>query len=563
MPSFCPGVAPRVTLDEKPKMTWLIAEKMRILFSFSLWLALLPVCTVLCPMKVCFCLCELMLGRMKDFLFIFGRSTRFCFVFAASGRFTLCVNPLLFESIERLCDVVETLAAMRQECWRLVFDCGQYNMESMIVRWCGTGVMVLLWLGQTLVLLATMRYLVFLCLLMVYINLLPWCLMCYVVLIRCVLDPMCRKMWQAIWQFVFEVMLILEGGKGTVNCLLHFALTLSIEKWQNFMVIFVSIENTWAKRCESGRRQMDFLMILAVILLNCASVAVDWNALHGIRIGEASHPGPFSVLDDVLMSLMSPQEEVLNSCNFIPLWNFQHGNDSYNNTCFIAVVINLRGLVPAVTQRLALHNLTWKQTILKIREEWNQKYAYTQQHRGQDDAAELLGDLMWEDPACKWVCTRTTIFHKCKHSTKTQLHLPMLVLSLPEEKGSVHVSHLMQKYLEPEFLSDLRHEDGFCDMGNQEGEARLSFDGVQPDICILRIKRYTHRLERREDHVFPDSRLDVCGTVYSLRAILEHKGRSANSGHYIMYLRNQQGWEKRDDACCTAVGTVDGMNEIE
>ena len=121
----------------------------------------------------------------------------------------------------------------------------------------------------------------------------------------------------------------------------------------------------------------------------------------------------------------------------------------------------------------------------------------------------------------------------------------------------------MKKYLEPEFLCDLKHDDVLCGVCGQEGEATLSFDGVQPDICVLRINRYTQGLERREDHVFPDSRLDVCGTVYSLRAILEHKGRNANSGHYIMYLRNQQGWEKRDDACCTAVGTVDGMNEIE
>ena len=95
------------------------------------------------------------------------------------------------------------------------------------------------------------------------------------------------------------------------------------------------------------------------------------------------------------------QELLLDDSNFIPLRNFQPGNDSYRNTCFIAVVVNLRGLIPAIDQVLALRRRTWKETVLAVRGKWDKKYGYTEEFGGQDDPAELLADILWDVPACR------------------------------------------------------------------------------------------------------------------------------------------------------------------
>ena len=207
---------------------------------------------------------------------------------------------------------------------------------------------------------------------------------------------------------------------------------------------------------------------------------------------------------------------------------------------------------------LALRRRTWKETVLAVRGKWDKKYGYTDEFGGQGDPAELLGEIQWDDPAWRWLCTRRTTFHQCKHSTETPHEWPMLVLSLPEEEGTVDVSDLINRYLEPELLRDLKHDDALCGVCDQEGEATLSFEGVQPDTCVLRINRYTQGLQRRGDQVHPDPRLELGGNVYSLCAVIEHKGKSTNSGHYIMYLRTPKGWEKRDDESCIAVG----MDEV-
>ena len=171
---------------------------------------------------------------------------------------------------------------------------------------------------------------------------------------------------------------------------------------------------------------------------------------------------------------------------FIPLPNFQPGHSGDQNTCFIGVVINLRGLIPAVNEVLQLSVRSWKETIRAVRAKWGQKYAHTLEFHGQDDAAELLGDILWEAPAYRWSCKKTTKFDECQHTTEMHHSLSMLVLSLSEQEISTSVSVLVKRYLEPQALCDLKHDDRVCGVCNQEGEATLSFQGVQPDTCVLR-----------------------------------------------------------------------------
>jgi len=82
--------------------------------------------------------------------------------------------------------------------------------------------------------------------------------------------------------------------------------------------------------------------------------------------------------------------------DFIPLPNFQPDDIRFWNTCFIAVVVNLRNLVPDIARVLDLQNSTWKEVIRVVRGMCKCKYHYNAEHCGQHDAAELLGDILFE-----------------------------------------------------------------------------------------------------------------------------------------------------------------------
>jgi len=91
-----------------------------------------------------------------------------------------------------------------------------------------------------------------------------------------------------------------------------------------------------------------------------------------------------------------PGAELLGGNEFIPLWNFQSNDRDFHNTCFIAAVINLRILIPAISCVLGLQNRTWNDTIKLVRAKWNSKYSYAVSHGGQGDMAELLDDILHE-----------------------------------------------------------------------------------------------------------------------------------------------------------------------
>ena len=83
--------------------------------------------------------------------------------------------------------------------------------------------------------------------------------------------------------------------------------------------------------------------------------------------------------------------------DFIPLPNFQPDDIRFSNTCFIAVVVNLRNLIPDIVRFLDLQNSTWKEVVRAVRGGmFNCKYHYNARHCGQHDAAESLGDILFE-----------------------------------------------------------------------------------------------------------------------------------------------------------------------
>ena len=77
---------------------------------------------------------------------------------------------------------------------------------------------------------------------------------------------------------------------------------------------------------------------------------------------------------------------------FVPLFNFQHGDVNFRNTCFIAVVANLRHVLQPVMETVRAYS--WKEYISLVRTSPHARYSYGPIHNGQHDAAELLGGIL-------------------------------------------------------------------------------------------------------------------------------------------------------------------------
>ena len=83
---------------------------------------------------------------------------------------------------------------------------------------------------------------------------------------------------------------------------------------------------------------------------------------------------------------------------FVPLNNFMPDDDRYQNTCFIAAIVNLHTLIPGMTGVLELDRRTWKEVICLARAKWNNLYRYSALHSGQHDAADFLGSVLEDIP---------------------------------------------------------------------------------------------------------------------------------------------------------------------
>ena len=102
---------------------------------------------------------------------------------------------------------------------------------------------------------------------------------------------------------------------------------------------------------------------------------------------------------------------------FVPLFRETHGEEEYQNNCFIAVVANLRHVLQPVME--AVHEYKWKDYVHHVRTAWNGEYGYGPGHNGQHDAAELLGEILHGHTSrCGLeVCVTKQVF-ECNHITE-------------------------------------------------------------------------------------------------------------------------------------------------
>ena len=134
--------------------------------------------------------------------------------------------------------------------------------------------------------------------------------------------------------------------------------------------------------------------------------------------------------------------------------NFQLGDVNFRNTCFIAVVANLRHVLQPVME--AVRQYKWQDYINLVRTSWEGEYSYALEHNGQHDAAELLGALLHEHASRFGVelCVTTQVY-ECNHYTERLEYLAMIVLVLPSEEGDHTLSSLQENYFAPAEFSDL------------------------------------------------------------------------------------------------------------
>ena len=240
---------------------------------------------------------------------------------------------------------------------------------------------------------------------------------------------------------------------------------------------------------------------------------------------------------------------------FLPLPNFQPGDVDFMNTCFIAVIVNLRYLIPAVFTVLGLSSLSWKQVIKMVRRtKWDGKYGYDNQYRGQHDAAELLGDILWEVPDCKLLFKKSITYLGCHHFVEVDRELSMIALTLPPDEKSSSISELFDAFTGVQQLSDCLCS---CGVSNQQAESTMLLQGVQPNFCAFQVLRFFQDGGKRKNDVYVDPVLNLGGFEYRLSAVIEHVGASEHGGHYIVYCHTSSGWQCRNDASCTCAGQAD------
>ena len=119
---------------------------------------------------------------------------------------------------------------------------------------------------------------------------------------------------------------------------------------------------------------------------------------------------------------------------FAPLHNFVSGHVNFQNTCFIAVVANLRHVLLPVMQEV--RERRWLKYIHRVRTSWRGAYRHGPGHNGQHDAAELLGDILHDYRSRFGVqMSVTKQIVECKYCTERLESLATIVLSLPPEEG--------------------------------------------------------------------------------------------------------------------------------
>ena len=236
---------------------------------------------------------------------------------------------------------------------------------------------------------------------------------------------------------------------------------------------------------------------------------------------------------------------------FVPLPNFLPGDERYRNTCFIAAVVSCASVIPEIVDFFELDERSWTNTIEYVRSAFDGKYAYSSDHGGQHDAAELLGDVLFNTPSLRFRKARITTIPICsgglQHRWENELGslCSMLVLELPPGRGPCRLKDLADNYFAATALNGLTCE--VCRGRNKNGRAREKLCGDVCNSITLRINRYG-ALDKRDDPVAIAAELQFWDVRFELCAVIEHTGRTKQSGHYFAWVRTPQYWERRDDA---------------
>ena len=246
---------------------------------------------------------------------------------------------------------------------------------------------------------------------------------------------------------------------------------------------------------------------------------------------------------------------LLKATQFMELRNFlpARGRD-FRNTCFIAVVANLRHLLRPV--HLETSKRTWTELVTFVRQEMRNDRSELRfsasDGTGQHDAALLLSEFLGNVPNTTFgTRIRKTKYMSCCDQTEDTFEtLPMIVLMLPPASGEYSLRTLIQYYEEAEEFT--RMECDFCSFeGNKHyapgRKAQSIYDTVDGKM-VFRFNRYS-AVNRRGDRILLDtSIISEKGDTYNLEAILQHQGDSMAGGHYIIFVLVSGRWEERDDA---------------
>ena len=242
----------------------------------------------------------------------------------------------------------------------------------------------------------------------------------------------------------------------------------------------------------------------------------------------------------------------LNS-EFVALDNFRRsGGENFQNTCFIAVVANLRHVHPQVMSYVQDH--TWTSFVRhcrSLRDENDALIFSARDGNGQHDATLLLGQIIPADPMKSGYgvqIQKIKVLFCCKDSTPSEEFQAMLPLLFPTEIREYRLGELLDDYQEPEHLFDLE-----CDFCLKKGEGTFTRNihtGLNGKM-VLRIGRYSPAGKRNDRLILDPVIWSKDESCYRLEAILEHSGSTISNGHYIIYLLINGHWEKRNDAVQT------------
>lgn len=245
----------------------------------------------------------------------------------------------------------------------------------------------------------------------------------------------------------------------------------------------------------------------------------------------------------------------LQGTEFMELRNFMPGRGpDFRNTCFVAVVANLRHLLRPVHS--VTSKLTWTQFVTFVRQSLRDRSGQllfsASDGSGQHDAAALLGEFLSAVPNSSFgTRIRKTKKTSCCGPMEDAFEtLHMIVLALPLEVCEYSLKSLIDYY-----ESEITFDDLECDsclaagrFPKTAGSAGNSIYDTVDGKMVFRFNRYD-AIDRRADRILLDtSIISKTGDTYNLEAILQHQGESSAHGHYIIFVLVSGHWEERDDA---------------